>query len=122
MSLKHSHKEFGSEGERRACRFLETRGCSILCCNYRTRFGEVDIIAQHGNVLCFVEVKSRHGSVQGHPFEAVTSVKQRQIIRTALTYLQETKLADVRMRFDVIAVMGDSEDDIQWLTNAFDAM
>lgn len=122
MPLKKSHKEFGSQGEHRACRFLQTKGCEILSCNYRTRFGEVDIIARHGKVLCFVEVKSRHGTTHGHPSEAITPAKQRQIIRAAQSYLQETKLGDVLTRFDVIAVTGDNDEDIQWLPSAFDVV
>lgn len=116
-----SHKDYGSAGEKQACDFLARRGCRILAVNYRTRYGEIDIIARHGNTLCFVEVKSRQGERQGHPFEAVTPAKQRSISRTALMYLQEHDAGDTAVRFDVIAVRGSGSEDIEWLPNAFDA-
>jgi putative endonuclease len=116
-----SSKDYGSAGEKQACDFLTRRGCRILATNYRTRYGEIDIIARHGKILCFVEVKSRQVELQGHPFEAVTLAKQRSISRAALLYLQEHEAGDVAVRFDVIAVRGSGTENIEWLPNAFDA-
>jgi putative endonuclease len=116
-----SRKDYGSAGERQAVEYLIHQGCRIERKNCRKRFGEIDIIAWHHQVLCFVEVKSRHSVTQGHPCEAVTPAKQRSIIRVALSFLSEERLGDVPIRFDVIAIMGDGSNSVEWITNAFDA-
>jgi putative endonuclease len=94
----------GAAGEVLAARYLRDHGYDILGANYRTRFGEIDIIASHGAYIVFVEVKTRAQNAYYAPREAVTAAKQRRIIKTALLFLAQhpTKL---QPRFDVIEVI-----------------
>jgi putative endonuclease len=94
----------GQQGETLACRYLSRLGYRVLARNYRTRQGEIDIIAEERNSLVFVEVKTRRGHQCGHPFEAVTPAKCRQISKAALQYLAETGREGQAARFDVVAI------------------
>ena len=94
----------GAAGEVLAARFLRDHGYTILCANYRTRFGEVDIIAESGAYIVFVEVKSRAQDAYYTPREAVTAAKQRRIIKTALLFLAQNPI-NKQPRFDVIEVV-----------------
>ncbi len=95
---------FGRRGEDAACAELQRRGYVIVERNFRTRFGELDVIARDGAVLVFVEVRARSSGSFGHPLESVTWQKQRRVSRMAASYLFARRLADVPCRFDVAAV------------------
>ena len=97
----------GQEWERLAEKHLKEAGYTIRARNFRTRVGEIDFVAQDGNVLCFVEVKGRHGTGFGMPEEAVNSEKQRRIFRAAQAYLQRERLEDSTCRFDVVSILQD---------------
>jgi putative endonuclease len=99
----------GKQGEEAAVSFLKKNGYKILRKNFRTRMGEVDIIALDRDVYCFIEVKTRDSLRFGAPEEAVSSVKQRQISKAALAFLKENNMLDQRARFDVVSVTGSSE-------------
>src|SRR2546425_9914210 len=77
----------GEEGERAAARFLEARGYRILERNYRTRRGEIDLIAEDGRMLVFVEVKVRLDDRFGGPAAAITRAKQARIAGVCQQYL-----------------------------------
>ena len=94
----------GSYAEQLAKWRLRLSGYKIIEMNYRTRIGEIDIIARQGGELVFVEVKSRRSGNAGSPEEAVTDRKVDTISKVALTYLTEKGLNDVPARFDVVAV------------------
>ncbi len=95
----------GKSGEDLAARYLAAHGYRLRERNYRCPAGEIDIIAESGGVLCFIEVKQRSGLSYGFPAEAVTRAKQRHIVRTAQHYLQSHPgLAKRPCRFDVIAL------------------
>ncbi|MBR6219845.1 MAG: YraN family protein [Clostridia bacterium] len=111
-------RQFGSEGEAEARAFLQRRGAKILEMNYRRPTGEIDIIARHKKVLLFVEVKRRSSLRFGRPSEAVDRAKQAHILRTAQLYLQEKRLQDAKVRFDIIEVL---PGEIRHIENAFDA-
>ncbi|TWT52304.1 hypothetical protein KOR42_29900 [Thalassoglobus neptunius] len=96
---------FGNHGERIAARFLKQKGYRILRRQARGPFGEIDLIAKDADTIIFVEVKTRKSSVRGHPSEAVTYQKQRQISRAALAWLKKNNLLEHRCRFDVIAIL-----------------
>ena len=72
----------GPWGEALACEYLRGRGCRIVACNYRSRFGEIDVIAQNDRYLAFVEVKTRSADGLSHPFEAITPSKRAKVIKT----------------------------------------
>ena len=94
----------GKRGEGIAVDYLTHKGYQIIVRNYRRKTGEIDIIANDGDCIVFVEVKTRKTSRFGHPAEAVTKRKQNQISLTALNYLTHQNLMDAPVRFDVIAV------------------
>lgn len=99
----------GAWGEEQAVHYLRQQGMDILERNFRTPVGEIDIVARQRNCLLFVEVKTRRGHAFGTPQEAVGVRKQRQIIRTAQWYLQNHKGSRLQPRFDVIAILCQSD-------------
>jgi len=94
----------GISGENLACAELQRRGYAILERRYRTRLGEIDIIARDGATLVFVEVKARLTDDFGGAAAAVTAWKQRRIARMAMDYLSRRTQADCPCRFDVVAI------------------
>ena len=94
----------GAAGEVLAARFLRERGYTLLTSNYRTRRGEIDIIACDRTYILFVEVKAREEGSLYAPREAVTAAKQRRIVAAALQYLQEQPTT-LQPRFDVIEIV-----------------
>jgi putative endonuclease len=100
---KTSNTQTGQAGEDAAAAYLEQQGWMILKRNCRFPGGEIDIIAQDGNELVFVEVKTRKGRKFGHPFEAVDSRKRQRLVQAALAYMGEQGL-EMAARFDVVAV------------------
>jgi putative endonuclease len=106
----------GGEAELAAAAYLARHGLAILARNYRTRLGEVDVIAREGEVLVFVEVRLRSGSRFGGALASVTAHKQRRIAAAANLYLRQFPRAP-RCRFDVIAL---DDGEIRWLKGAFD--
>jgi putative endonuclease len=112
----------GQRWERLAERHLARAGYRIRERNYRGRSGEIDLIAEHVGVLCFVEVKGRSGAGFGAPEEAVTLEKQRRIARAALEYLSRRRLADsMPCRFDVVSIVdcGGGEPRVEIFRDAF---
>ncbi len=95
----------GRIAEDEACRFLRERGYEIVARNWRTRQGEIDIVAREGRTLAFVEVKSRSRTGYGGPEAAVHPTKQRRIIAAAQDFLMRTECG-LPVRFDVVAVLG----------------
>ena len=98
----YSHQ--GQEGEQLAVRHLKRLGYRIICRNYRSPLGEIDIIARHRGVLVFVEVKSRSTETFGSPKLAVTPAKQRKLSQVAWHYLQQHNLTEASARFDVVTI------------------
>jgi len=101
------HTEIGELGERIATAYLCTQGRKVLYRNYRgPRGGELDIVARHGKVLTFVEVKTRtYESDYGRPLDAVNREKQEYIKRGADAWLKLLKSRDMLWRFDVVEVI-----------------
>jgi putative endonuclease len=97
----------GQGGETRATALLTREGYTIVERNYRCSLGELDIIARDGDVLAFVEVRSRADDSHGHAAEMVTRDKQHKVTRVAECYLLDRRPRDERMRFDVVAITGD---------------
>ena len=104
--------------EQAAC-FLIGKGYRIVERNYQRRGGEIDIIAEDGEYLCFVEVKYRASAAGGFPQEAVTRTKQLRIARTAAMYLSEKRYSRRQCRFDVVAIDPDGQ---KLIRNAFGGM
>ena len=119
MSL--TGKRTGKKGEDLAAAYLAEAGFRIIERNYRCLFGEIDIVAEEGETLVFIEVKSRRSEAYGDPQLAVGHEKQKKISRIAMHYLQERRLRHRLARFDVVAVkLLSSGHKIELIRNAFE--
>ena len=94
----------GKAGEDLAVEELERRGYAIVARRYRTRHGEIDIVARDGDTTVIVEVKARATGEFGTAAEAVTPWKQRRLVSMAVDYLARQNLSDRPCRFDVVAI------------------
>jgi len=117
------HIALGTLGESLARTALEHQGYAILVTRYRTRAGEIDIVARDGGCLVFVEVKARRHTERGTPAEAVTPRKQRQVVAMARDFLARYQSDATSCRFDVVAVLvpDDGPPVVDVIRNAFDA-
>ncbi|MEM6513727.1 MAG: YraN family protein [Pseudomonadota bacterium] len=107
----------GDDRERRAARHLKQHGLKIVTANYRSRLGEIDIVATDRDCLVFVEVRYRRNHQFGRAVTTVDEHKQRKLIMTAQGFLaKHPRLASRVCRFDVIGFDGD---DVRWLKDAF---
>jgi putative endonuclease len=102
MTLRR--QQLGQLGETLAIEELERRGYAIVARRYRTRYGEIDIVAQDGDTLVFVEVKARATAEFGTAAEAVTRRKQLRLIAMARDYLARWSVPNRPCRFDVVAI------------------
>ena len=101
----YTNQEIGALGEKLAKKFLQERDYEIICQNYRTKQGEIDIIAKDKDeTIVFVEVKTRTSVEYGNPAEAVNENKLEHITKTAKYYLYSNKIKESNIRFDVIEV------------------
>lgn len=97
-------KIFGDSAEGLAAKFLQKKGLRILGRQYRTKLGEIDLIAKDGDEIVFVEVKARKSAAFGYPEESVTPAKLRKIANTAEMYMREKNFTGRPYRVDVIAI------------------
>jgi len=102
-------KTIGMNGEQAAAAFLKDRGYKIIQANYRVAGAEVDLIASQGDILCFVEVKTRKNCDHGSPEMFVTRSKQLKIIRAARIFSARKPYRNHRVRFDVVSVLRSDE-------------
>jgi putative endonuclease len=120
-----SNQSLGTYGEFLAQQYLESQGYRILEKNFRNKLGEIDLIAQDGKTICFIEVKTRQSLDQGQPYEAVNPWKIRKLSQMALFYLKyKYHSLEVFSRFDVISIVQDkiSPPSIKHIKNAFDSV
>ena len=113
----------GASGEQIAANYLISQGYRILERNFRSRGGEVDIVAKdRQGCIAFVEVKTRRSLAYGLPQLAVTQRKQHQISKGALAWLSKNRLHGCSARFDVIAVLlhDGAMHELEHIVNAFD--
>lgn len=101
--MEKYRQSIGKQGEIKAKNYLKRRGYQILECNYRTKAGEIDLIAKEKDSLVFVEVKTRTSEEYGTPAEAVSFYKQQHMIKSARYYLARHG-GECECRFDVIEV------------------
>ena len=102
--MGRERKMTGASGERIASGFLKKLGYRILKSNFRTPFGEIDIVAKHKGIMVFVEVKSRTTSSFGPPYLSVTKTKQTHIVKNALFYLKRRRIINAYWRIDIVSV------------------
>lgn len=97
-------RQLGQFGERLAVQHLQSKGYRIRERNFRTREGEIDIIAEGHGVLAFVEVRARRGGAMGSALESLTAAKQRRLLGLAEAYAQERPDLPPQRRIDLIAL------------------
>ncbi|MBI1818996.1 MAG: YraN family protein [Nitrospirae bacterium] len=112
--------EYGREAETYAASYLKQKGYKIVEKNYKTRFGEIDLIATDRNTLVFLEIKARQNDHFGGPAGAVTRTKRQKIVKMAKFYLMSKKI-ERDIRFDVLLIVGALESpSVELIQNAFD--
>lgn len=112
-----NRQRLGKVGEAEARRRLELEGYTIQAANWRSRFGELDLVARFGDRLIFIEVRARSAASEGRYGTAAESVdykKQRQVRSVAQSYMAATNQREAATRFDVIAVTIGTDDKIQF--------
>jgi len=115
-----NRQSIGKAGEELVCRYLKKEGYKILERNFRTRFGEIDIITARKGHIAFVEVKTRQSDAYGTPAEAVGVKKQKSIILSAQEYITRCVKADFEFSFDVAEViLKEDKPLISYIENAF---
>lgn len=120
------HNSSGKIGEEYIQQLLQKQGYILRAANYRSRYGEIDIIAEKEQYIVFVEVKTRDEKRKAEPLEAVTAIKRKKVVQTAMLYLQEHIQAQkLQPRFDVAGVITSGREQtviqVQYLEGAFDA-
>jgi len=105
-----AEESIGRRGEAAAAAYLERVGFTVVERNWRCKSGEIDIVALDGTVLVLVEVKTRRTTAKGSPEEAVSSTKQRKLVRLAQAYVAQAGIAPTEIRFDVVAIQVIAED------------
>jgi putative endonuclease len=113
-------RPLGIRGEDLAVTFLKKKGYRIRDRNYRTPLGEMDIIAEDGGTLVFVEVKTRADRSFGLPFEAVDHKKREKLRKVALYYLKNCCKKDVPSRFDVLSIQTGDRTEVEHIIDAFE--
>jgi putative endonuclease len=110
----------GAQAEQAALAYLVERGLSHVASNYRSRFGEIDLILRDGDVLVFVEVRLRASGCFGGAAASITAAKRRKIVATAQHYLAQLRHAPP-CRFDVVLLGTGAPPKIEWVPDAFAA-
>ena len=103
----------GRAGEKAAADFLSKKGYKILQQNYLLPDGEIDIVAQDGQTLVMVEVKTRKSNNFGKPYEAVTEAKQRRMIKLARQFMFRFRVLRLPVRFDIVSITGTTPEDFE---------
>lgn len=113
---------FGGAAEQLVVEHLEREGWRVRDRNVLCRRGELDVVAEKGPVLAFVEVRMRSTAAWGDPSQTVTFAKQRKVVRAATEYCQRHRLFARVIRFDVASVVGRGRDGVvEYIPDAFDA-
>jgi len=113
-------RDYGGQAEQHALSFLLTQGLKMVERNFHSHRGEIDLVMLDAGNLVFVEVRSRNNGKYGSAAESVTRKKQFRIIQAARYFLQQrSQWAKYPCRFDVIAMTGRPNEEIDWIKNAF---
>lgn len=111
-------REAGFAAEQRALAHLTCHGLKLIESNYRSRFGEIDLILRDGDVLVFAEVRMRSSTHFGGARASITLAKQAKLIKTAHQYLTQFPRPPA-CRFDAVLLGAVHDDKIEWIKNAF---
>lgn len=99
-----NQQQLGEQGETLATTYLQHKGYNILDRNWNCRYGEIDIVAKDGEMLVFVEVKTRHAQTTEGAFASITPTKQKRLTAAAQLYLSQSEQEDEDWRVDVVAI------------------
>ena len=113
--------KLGVKGEKIAARFLKKQGYKILERNFRIKCGEIDIIAQDGEYICFVEVKTRSSNSFAEPYESVNYMKQKKLQKLAEVWLGTHGSCEALCRFDVVSILLNENCGVQEIQHIKDA-
>lgn len=119
--MKNS-KEIGAWAEQLACRHVQGQGWHIIARNFHCRGGELDVVAQKGRCLAFIEVKYRRSNAYGGVLASINKRKRQRLIRAAQVFLQtQPQFRSYQGRFDLVAIYGRPEQQLklQWLPSIF---
>ena len=118
---KTKHLQFGQWAEKFACEFLKQKGLVLLQQNYRSCYGEIDLIMRDRTVIVFVEVRSRSRKDFGLAVQSINPHKVMKLIKTATHFLQVKKWMDtIQSRFDIVAIQSATgKIELEWIKNAF---
>lgn len=120
--MRTERGERGWRAEEAAAQLLERQGWRVLARNFHCRYGELDVVAQKGGVVAFVEVRMRSTAVWGDPALTVSRAKQQKVVRAALHFLLAHRLPPCVLRFDVVSVVGRGEAaELEHIPDAFEA-
>lgn len=103
--MTHARQAFGLLGERIAARWLVRSGWEVLAHRFRNGRRDIDLVVRQGTQVAFIEVKARRGEAFGSPVEAVHARKRRELVKSALVWLDRHGPAGCAYRFDVIGVL-----------------
>ena len=120
--MLNQYQKYGQESETAAVKYLKKKGYKIIERNFKTTYGELDIIAKDKDTIAFIEVKARKNQNFGSPKESITYTKKKKLSKSALYYLKSSKQMNVKARFDVAIIKSftDLENpDIELIKNAF---
>lgn len=121
MTEQPTTQASGHAAEARALAYLQTKGLRLIAQNWRCRRGELDLVMLHADTVVFVEVRYRRHSAWGGAMESVDARKREKLTLAATQFLQESpRWARQPCRFDVIALSGTTDADLNWIQNAFD--
>lgn len=114
-------KQLGAEGEKRAAQHITKLGYKIVEKNFRCKWGEIDLIAEHNEYLVFIEVKTRKGAGQINPLISLTRQKLKKLAYLGKFYLVTRKIVNKQPRFDVISLVEESPHRfvVEHIVNAF---
>lgn len=115
-----SSRDTGEAAERLALDFLQGKGLKLIEANYRSRFGEIDLILRDGEVLVFAEVRMRKNNDFGGARASINVAKQAKLIKTASQYLTQFTRPPP-CRFDAVLLGAAEGGTIEWIQNAFDS-
>jgi putative endonuclease len=119
--LTKERLDLGRFGEELALKTIKRLGYKKIVRNYRCSLGEVDLVAEDGDSLVFIEIKTRKGKSLGYAKEAVDARKRRQLSKLALAYMKANRCCEAKARFDVVAISLDgTETKIEVIKNAFE--
>ncbi len=119
---KAERRRLGDEAEQAVVEHLQRDGYQIRARNFSCKYGELDIVAERGQVFCFIEVRMRSSAAWGDPSHTVSYGKQRKVVRAALHYLFAHEIRGKVLRFDVVSVLGRGRNaQVEHIPDAFDA-